>query len=742
MEEGSQGSSRRGRNSRPESSASSMQSRMTPSSSNSSTAHLPSGRTNSFTSTRQSTGGANLLHERLRERKVESARAMRRGSMDTIGDRNIQSSPIKATMAREERRPSSGGGKGMGVKQMEDQVSTLHKQNFDLKLELYHRRQRQETLEKRLEAAEKQLEEQAEMQEVNEQLVLELEKRDQAVEEAVSIIVTLEDKIDRLMKEREGVRAYEAEYESTYFRPDEDLPSSPPSYKRSANSVPRMPSFLSEQSEGTEALRSLYLPPGHSESTLPKLTEGTQDGMDSPRLSVLSESSFVSVYGEKTLMLDNPSDSPSPPRRHRASSSVEKWIDERPALTATPVRPPRPSQPALQKSQYLSINSIIESPLQRLEKLKNTLDKTNESLVSMRLPTERSTTREKRRSRLDQASFEHQQTLPPTPDTISTDTLKRFQTNGNSRGKDNTFLGGSSAFPTHHAYPSNVSVRPRSAGETVTSRRDGHGWDTDTQADYTEAGSISSLASLYNGPTYRQPHRVMTPELFTFNGSADAKGWGRDVLFNNAPELPQHPRHQLMRRSSMAEHPRSDDTVTARRARLTQPEPSLDMTQQPYPPDRRSSLSAATKLKKVQPNPPPPAPAAPAPVTNNSPAKETSKISRLSGRLFGRNTDSGPPSPAIKSSHTRATSYHTESGAGDEARATPPPIKRNRQPSQMQPYRPSSAGVGAGRRPSAFGMDGAGDVRPAEEENEGKSGGGGTGKKWFGIGRQGSVRKN
>jgi len=64
------------------------------------------------------TSGASLLQERLRERKVESARQSRRRSVDLGGERGVQSSPVKA---KEERRPSSSGaGKGMGVKQIEE----------------------------------------------------------------------------------------------------------------------------------------------------------------------------------------------------------------------------------------------------------------------------------------------------------------------------------------------------------------------------------------------------------------------------------------------------------------------------------------------------------------------------------------------------------------------------------------------------------------------------------------------
>jgi len=101
---------------RPESSASS-HTRMTPTSSNSSAAHLPARSQNP--APRAPSGGASLLQERLRERKVESARQTRRRSVDLDNERGVQSSPVRGT--REERRPSSSGmGKGMGVKQIEE----------------------------------------------------------------------------------------------------------------------------------------------------------------------------------------------------------------------------------------------------------------------------------------------------------------------------------------------------------------------------------------------------------------------------------------------------------------------------------------------------------------------------------------------------------------------------------------------------------------------------------------------
>lgn len=121
MEDSSQGS-RRSRMIRPEArpeSSSSNNTRMTPaSSSNGSSAHLPSRMNPNSNGRITPSGGASLLQERLRDRKVESSRAMRKGSIDMshLKDREVQSSPI----AREDKRPNSGGVKGMGVKSMEE----------------------------------------------------------------------------------------------------------------------------------------------------------------------------------------------------------------------------------------------------------------------------------------------------------------------------------------------------------------------------------------------------------------------------------------------------------------------------------------------------------------------------------------------------------------------------------------------------------------------------------------------
>jgi len=662
-------------------------------------------------------------------------------------------------------------------------VSTLHKQNFDLKLELYHRRQRQEALETRLEAALKQIAEQAELQEVNEQLLAELEKRDQAVEEAVGMIVTLEDKVERLMKDREHVRSFE-QNDSGYFRSShsDGPPSSPPEREKgkltAPKGLPRMPSFLTETTEGTEALRSLYLPHNQSftDATLPKLQEGTADGMNSSRLSVLSESSFLSVYGEKPLALDQEEEA-SPTRRHRASSSVEKWVA---APVSTPVRP----APGLPKTQFLSINDIVESPLQKLEKLKLTMEK--QSRILTRQPERATSVKNNRKSReilrrvfTDKTSFEQQQDLPPTPDTISTSTLRHYQNSNDTlaqdHAKEGTFLNSTSAFPvprtTKNAYQSTLSVRPRSAGETVTSRREGHGWDTETQDDMTDTASVSSTASY--SAQYSRPKRVMTPNLFMFG---DGDSWGRDKTYNNEPSLPAHTgqRYDHLRRSSMVEHPRSDGTVLPYNRTITRygdvsqfGTTPIDTSPRPELPDRRSSLYATTKLRKSNPGS---IVSSQANASTGSPASANfkdgaPKKNRLANglRLFGRsetspmlsNGSQASASPSIRPKTNvggRGQSYYEARGYEEEdlARATPPPIKRSR-PGQVIAYRPSSAGVGADKR----GEEGMNVTQPhgrrgsmtvgvngdASAGNEDEKVGNGGGRKWFGMARAGSLRR-
>lgn len=654
-----------------------------------------------------------------------------------------------------------------------------------------------------MEAAEAQIAEQAEMQAVNEQLLAELEKRDQAVEEAVGIICALEEKIDKLTKERTLVGSYDAQYESDYFRRScerdgqatQDLDSSPPQYNGPGNatsirlaqlsvaskSVGRMPSFLSEQSEGAEALRSLYLGNDHnSHLSLPKLSEENNgkddpeevDAMDSPRLSVLSESSFISVYGDKGLVIDaldlnDGADTGSPAvRRHRKSISIEKWVDERAKAAKTPRRPSTSKAPStLRYDQYPSILNVLESPLQRLEKMERKLSRHNASvrLFSQPMSTavrsggsrhDNQTEREAMR-KTEMTTFGHQQALPPTPDTISTNTLRRFKNSNDTLGRgaaeeeqepDLERLDLMSDAPS---YNSVANIRPHSAGETVTSRREGHGWDTVTQSEVTETNSDPDveLPSTFDpwiamGREKWRP-RVQPPDMFTF-GCDDGEEWGRDMMFNR-DDRNQLPRLRDKYGGNREEEPRSEDIIIAstRTGRSTStyestqdtiPNTGLGIQSSPEPPQRRSSLahSPVTQDKKYRK---PSLSAQPSLSYHNAiqpsttttvyadPVQNNTKRSRITSRLFslGRSelvpisstsgaakaSTAAPNLNAIRSytdyvNHPRGKRSSIDLGVGIDglhsSSATPPPIAR-------YPRSRAGAGPGVPRPMSASSLD-------------------------------------
>ena len=618
-----------------------------------------------------------------------------------------------------------------------------------------------------MEAAEKQIEEQSELQEVNEQLLQELEKRDQAVEEAVGIIVTLEEKVERLMREREVVKNFDTQqqYGSDYFRiTHDDPPSSPPTKgKPQGNPMARMPSFLSEQSEGAEALRSLYLPhsQSYSEANLPQLQEEAQSdgGINSPRLSVLSESSFVSVYGKKELSPDAEEvedDESQFQNRHRASSSVEKWVSSRPLS----ISPGTSASFRGDTRNYLSMNKIMKSPLQRLEKLQGTLEQSSLNAATQLQLSRTSSVKEPQKKRdslrrviTDKGSFDRQNALPPTPDTISTSTLRHYQNSNDTLGRDagaQTFLNSTSTFRTQasfNAYQAAIPIRPRSAGETITSKREGHGWDTETQDEF------SSNASVLSAEQFGHPNRVPTPDLFSFSdfghiSNDRSAGWDRDMMFSNAqprlPALGTGSKFNAMG-ANMPEHQDSEDTIRGNISGsvVNQGAYPLDTSERPDPPKRRSSLTHTSKLRKANHS-------SSVGSSNQAPATATSsplKKQGLASRIFGRSDTS----PSMATNTFQPSSLRSPTNPGkpqyfgdddDSARATPPPIMRNRG-GVVPRQRPSSAGAdnlcdnrANLRRASVFGVDGAADVAKVEEQNKA-----GAGRKWLGL-KSGTLRRN
>ncbi|KAL2160706.1 hypothetical protein VTH06DRAFT_902 [Thermothelomyces fergusii] len=351
---------------------------------------------------------------------------------------------------------------------MEQTLSTLHKQNFDLKLELYHRRERQAALEARVEILER---EAKERDGLYNSLLRELERRDKAVEEAIGMILALERRVEELLLERKIIHQVEAEKppcsrlaslamtpRSQSKRPEFATPGDAP------KTPIRMPSFVSERSENTEHLRSVYMAGLGSESSLslPRMVEDTPDTtridprLASPALSELSESSFASVYGRGRT-----ADLPSTPEKYPA----QRDIPSRAALpgvespsragTSTPVRHRRRSGSRAASGQFHTISGVMASTPSPPQRTKGSEPKQAAPRDSQTLPagkTERSpivlsstshsqaNSKKEKREALEkfitQAQLSSPQTLPPTPDTLSTTTLPNRETPVKDQGLD------------------------------------------------------------------------------------------------------------------------------------------------------------------------------------------------------------------------------------------------------------------------------------------------------------------
>lgn len=331
-------------------------------------------------SSTQQEPASTLLQEKLqRERRSEIQRNLNRlaGEMNTTaGDTQAAvSTPVRCATA-DGRRPESsdansdaGKKKGFALKEMEQAMSTLHKQNFDLKLELFHRRQRQSVLEEKVETLEA---EKSETQETNDTLIQELERRDKAVEEAVTMIVTLEARIELLLREREMVRQVEADRalitklaasQAAGGTNGPDTTNTQDSVSNNnGRSLARMPSFLSERTENTENLRNVYLGAQGSILSLSKTDPRTDNGgFVSPNMSILSESSFVSVYGTQTA--PHGVSSPHAENDSRPDDDAGKGGRRSLSLSMHDSTPTRPS------AKEAIENGETTSPLQKLEKL-------------------------------------------------------------------------------------------------------------------------------------------------------------------------------------------------------------------------------------------------------------------------------------------------------------------------------------------------------------------------------------
>lgn len=562
---------------------------------------------------------SSFLQEKLqRERRAEvdklSQSALSRVSEDFGAPLSISrvNSPRRRSVAASSdgSRPKSSSGNdpakkpGLGVKDMDNVISRLHKENFDLKLELYHRREKQSTLESSIETLEK---EKRQTEEMNETLLDELEKRDKAVEEAVAMIVMLEAKVDQLLQERNMVLQVEQEgffcrqdMEQKYRGPPLDPPADDAGKQgERVRAINRVPSFLSEKSENTENLRNVYLGVRGSALSLARVTEGNIEvdngatngpAPGSPTLSVLSESSFASVYGKKGQegLFPPPVDQPltldgldADSQMYTAEGRDIKRITGFPPRAASANHFAGSSRSSAPRHSSISGPVGHASPLQQIEQLARSQSVLQEGFH----PVANNSSRDRRRSQPPPTlrkvmtdgpgAFRlHDPNFPPTPDTISTSTLHRMRSSNDSltrqdsrndrasvvysdqdnqslrvsfRGKQSQLRGVERGAGDENGHSYGIAVpmpqqhhhHHRAASESTTSRKKDSQWDSTDSDEHSESHSPRSSLDIWmresNKPT--QDDNVSS-DMFNFppgfgHKKAQSQGIGNDADYIN-----------------------------------------------------------------------------------------------------------------------------------------------------------------------------------------------------------------
>lgn len=397
----------------------------------------------------------------------------------------------------------------------------MNKLNFDLKLDIYHRAQQTMALEKKLErmnameeelermhGLEEELEELREVEEnnqrlreSNEQLRQELDKRDQAVNEAVDLICQLESKLGGAEPAQDEIRPSTAQpptnadgaddqlstpYDETPKRPRIlDVPDRTSSWKgtgsgrsmRYRNATPdslhharRTPSFLRENNGSTSALRSLYMADetkSRATSSALSKTDSVLSGdeptePESPRLSILSECSYLSPYGSPSRHLDFDMSNGSRLQRNFTDvpstrlDNLENTIDEGKISRIGQWIQPQETQaePTEQKPAEYSTSTVVRKDISR--------ETTLGCPFQAKQPSKR---RPFDSPRLEIPVFDGTR-LPPTPDTMSTSNT------GPRSGSNSSIIAEKSQLdqaPFYTAFALNTTLnRPRSADDVTT----------------------------------------------------------------------------------------------------------------------------------------------------------------------------------------------------------------------------------------------------------------------------------
>jgi hypothetical protein len=380
------------------------------------------------------------LLDRLQARRANANTRSRRSTSVGLGDdlfldeARSSGNDILTTTPNNTHTPANTNA-SLGVREIEKRMDKLSKLNFDLKLELFHCRERMAKLQEncnslasRADDANRLVDENATLLELNDSLLKELERRDDAVQEAVSIICDLEERLEHAQQLRKASRDHSeppTDLRASSVSPCPRAVLSPSKSDKSSrtrsSSAKRIPSFVDDKKSNTRALRSVYLEPkstlraAKSFVSLASQIEDVDkslsdvDTLDSPRLSVLSKSSFPSIYNlqrseESVKHQENTLNLPSSQldhisrnagSKHDSNSDVNSWIQ-------------------------------VQTPQSSVQFSGKHMPQSRSDLARVQRPayyTAPSQVNQKRTPSLKSATF-GATSLPPTPDSASTSLLQ------------------------------------------------------------------------------------------------------------------------------------------------------------------------------------------------------------------------------------------------------------------------------------------------------------------------------
>lgn len=271
-----------------------------------------------------------------------------------------------ATPSRKSSFGSTGAPRSVGLRETDDHVNKLLKANFDLKMEVFHLREWKRKFQEKDEGVQNLAEEVKKLRAENQRLSEELEDRDQAVDEAISMICDLEMKVKIL---EEQTRLYITsggahdvdEQRSAHLQTVK--PDALDEFSRGQNhatahtgSIP-LRSSRDDPSRSTTTLRSMYSEGGKAirpvpssatlQSSRPSATEYHDDEDRSPAtpdFSEIRESELGSLYAASNAHEEQmseygdgePAANLHVPDEHRAEkvfAKVDRWVNDVPVDT-------------------------------------------------------------------------------------------------------------------------------------------------------------------------------------------------------------------------------------------------------------------------------------------------------------------------------------------------------------------------------------------------------------------------